>query len=192
VALLLALAIGYVLAVYHSVISRRMQELYDSSIHDSLTGMLNRHVIKKAVEHHIGRDVARRYRQSEDDQRHARSLHRRCGCCARFRGLSPDLREGDQCARLGDFAPDCDNEGAGEIAGAVLGQLSEGMPLVGAPFSVSIGIALHDGAGADFAGMHREADTALHQAKAEGRNRVAVFDPSTAVLHADPSPKVLV
>jgi GGDEF domain-containing protein len=126
--------------------------------------MLNRHVIKKAVEHHIGRDVARRYRQSEDDQRHARSLHRRCGCCARFRGLSPDLREGDQCARLGDFAPDCDNEGAGEIAGAVLDQLSEGMPLVGAPFSVSIGIALHDGAGADFAGMHREADTALHQA----------------------------
>jgi GGDEF domain-containing protein len=100
--------------------------------------------------------------------------------------------EAFQCARLGDFAPDCDNEGAGEIAGAVLGQLSEGMPLVGAPFSVSIGIALHDGAGADFAGMHREADTALHQAKAEGRNRVAVFDPSTAVLHADPSPKVLV
>lgn len=58
IALLLALAIGYVVAVYHSMISRRIQELYDSSIRDSLTGMLNRrgamHIIKKAVETHVG------------------------------------------------------------------------------------------------------------------------------------------
>ena len=58
VALLLALAIGYVVAVYHSVIARRIQELYDSSIRDSLTGMLNRlgamQVIKKSLEKHRG------------------------------------------------------------------------------------------------------------------------------------------
>jgi Diguanylate cyclase, GGDEF domain len=58
VAMLLALGIGYVVAVYHSVISRRIHELYDSSIRDSLTGMLNRrgamHVVKKALEGHAG------------------------------------------------------------------------------------------------------------------------------------------
>jgi PleD family two-component response regulator len=45
---------------------------------------------------------------------------------------------------------------------------------------VSIGIAVHEGAAADFAAMNRDADTALHQARAEGRNRIGVFEPSTA------------
>lgn len=58
VALLLALGIGYGVAVYHSVIGRRIQELHDSSIHDSLTGMLNRRgamqIIKKSLERHAG------------------------------------------------------------------------------------------------------------------------------------------
>jgi GGDEF domain-containing protein len=58
VALLLALGVGYVVAVYHSVIGRRIQELHDSSIRDSLTGMLNRRgameVIKKSLERHGG------------------------------------------------------------------------------------------------------------------------------------------
>ena len=36
-----------------------------------------------------------------------------------------------------------------------------------AAFSVSIGIAAHEGGGADYARIHREADTALHQARAE-------------------------
>jgi GGDEF domain-containing protein len=67
------------------------------------------------------------------------------------------------------------------------------MPIVGAPFSVSIGIAVHDGAGAEFDRLHRNADHALHQARAEGRNRVGVFEPSTAAaFQSDGPPKVTV
>ena len=51
------------------------------------------------------------------------------------------------------------------------------MTLVGAPFTVSIGIAVSDGDETDFAQMHRNADTALHQARAEARNRISVFEP---------------
>lgn len=104
------------------------------------------------------------------------------------------LRPGDECARLGDefmiYAPDCDGDGALEIANAILRRLTkQGMPLVGAAFSVSVGIAVHEGEGSDYARMHREADTALHQARAEGRNRVGVFDPAAPVF-PDPLPKV--
>ena len=112
--------------------------------------------------------------------------------------IRKSIRPGDECARLGDefliYAPDCDAEGAKKIAGAILARLSgQGMPLVGAPFSVSIGIAAHKNGAADYARMHREADTALHQARAEGRNRIVVFDAATAPpLHSDQPPRVLV
>ncbi|HET9936412.1 MAG TPA: diguanylate cyclase [Methyloceanibacter sp.] len=60
-ALLLALAIGYAAAVYHGAMQRRMRELYDSSIRDSLTGMFNRRgamdLMKKAVDRHAGRSA---------------------------------------------------------------------------------------------------------------------------------------
>jgi diguanylate cyclase (GGDEF)-like protein len=112
--------------------------------------------------------------------------------------IRESMRENDECARLGDefliFAPDCDTEGATDIARNILAQMSgKGMPMVGAPFSVSIGIASHDGAGAEFDRMHLDADTALHQARAEGRNRVGVFEPSTApAFQSDGPPKVTV
>jgi diguanylate cyclase (GGDEF)-like protein len=96
---------------------------------------------------------------------------------------------------LGDefliFAPDCDGEAAKQIARQILARLSaQGMPLVGAAFSVSIGITTHDGDGADFARLHREADSALHQARAEGRNRIAMFEPPAAAALSDPTRKV--
>ena len=203
-ALLLALVIGYYVAVYHASIHRRMQELYDSSIRDSLTGLLNRRgameVIKKSLERHAGRSAMLlvdidNLKMINDMRGHSTGD----AVVARTsEAIRDSVREGDECARLGDefliFAPDCDTGGAAEIARRILGRLSgQGMPLVGAPFSVSIGIALHTGAGADFAGMHRDADSALHQARAEGRNRVSVFEPSTAAaFQSDGPPKVTV
>jgi diguanylate cyclase (GGDEF)-like protein len=202
IALLLALAIGYVVAVYHSVIRRRIQELYDSSIRDSLTGMLNRRgamlIIKKALESHTGTSAMMlvdidNLKMINDMRGHSTGD----AVVARASdAIRRSLRAGDECARLGDefliFAPDCDGGCARDIAKQILARLSgQGMPLVGAPFSVSIGVAVHEGAGADFARLHREADTALHQARAEGRNRVVVFEPSSAAgLHSDPPPKV--
>jgi diguanylate cyclase (GGDEF)-like protein len=200
IALLLALAIGYVVAVYHSVIGRRIHELYDSSIRDSLTGMLNRrgamHVIKKSVESHVGTSAMMlvdidNLKMINDMRGHSTGD----AVVARTSdAISSSLRAGDECARLGDeflvFAPDADAEGAKQIASQILARLSaQGMPLAGAPFSVSIGIATYEGAGGDFARMHREADTALHQARAEGRNRIVVFGPPALPLHSDP-PKV--
>jgi len=204
VALLLALAIGYVVAVYHSAIHRRIHELYDSSIRDSLTGLLNRRgamqVIKKSLERHPGGSALLlvdidNLKMINDMRGHATGD----AVVARTSdAIRESIREGDECARLGDefliFAPDCDTEAATEIARRILGRLSgQGMPIVGAPFSVSIGIAVHDGAGAEFDRLHRNADHALHQARAEGRNRVGVFEPSTAsVFQPDQPPKLTV
>jgi diguanylate cyclase (GGDEF)-like protein len=204
VALLLALAIGYVVAVYHSAIRRRIQELYDSSIRDSLTGMLNRRgamqIIKKSLEAHPGRSAMLlvdidNLKMINDMRGHATGD----AVIARAsEAIRESMREGDECARLGDefliYAPDCDTEGAKDIAQHILAQLSgQGMPLVGAPFSVSLGIAVHEGVGADFARLYRNADHALHQARAEGRNRVGVFEPSTAApFQPDLPPKLTV
>jgi len=64
------------------------------------------------------------------------------------------------CARLGGdefiiFAPDCDLDGAKAIARQILDRLSKHeMPLAGVKFSVSIGIALHEGADNDFAKLY--------------------------------------
>jgi len=203
-ALLLALLTGYLVAVYHASIHRRMQELYDSSIRDSLTGLLNRRgamqVIKKSVEQHAGQSAMLlvdidNLKMINDMRGHATGD----AVVARTSdAIRESIREGDECARLGDefliFAPDCDTEAATEIARRILGRLSgQGMPIVGAPFSVSIGIAVHDGAGAEFDRLHRNADHALHQARAEGRNRVGVFEPSTAsVFQPDQPPKLTV
>jgi diguanylate cyclase (GGDEF)-like protein len=202
VALLLALAIGYVVAVYHSAIHRRIHELYDSSIRDSLTGLLNRRgamqVIKKSLERHPGGSALLlvdidNLKMINDMRGHSTGD----AVVARTsEAIREGMREGDECARLGDefliFAPNCDTEGATEIARRILGRLSgKGMRLVGAPFSVSIGIALHTGAGADFAAMHRDADSALHQARAEGRSRIGVFEPSTATAFQPDQPSKL-
>lgn len=202
VSLLLALAIGYVVAVYHSVISRRLHELYESSIRDSLTGMLNRrgamHVIKKALERHPGPcamllvDIDN-LKMINDMRGHSTGD----AVVARTsEAIRKSLRRGDDCARLGDeflvYAPDCDTEEAMKIARAILKRLAgQGMPLAGAPFSVCIGVAVHEGPGADFARMHRDADHALHQAKAEGSSRIVTFEPSTAApLQPGHHPKV--
>ena len=204
VALLLALGIGYGVAVYHSVIGRRIQELHDSSIRDSLTGMLNRRgamqIIKKSLERHAGSGAMLlvdidNLRMINDMRGHSTGD----AVVARTSdAIRKSIRPGDECARLGDefliYAPDCDAQGAQDIADAILVRLSgQGMPLVGAPFSVSIGIARREGGEADYARMHREADTALHQARAEGRNRIVTFDAATAIpLHAGRPPSVLV
>jgi two-component sensor histidine kinase len=80
------------------------------------------------------RGAGGRYRQSQDDQRLARTGD---AVVARTSdAIRKSIRRGDECARLGDefliYAPDCDAEGAKKIAGAILARLSgQGMPLVG-------------------------------------------------------------
>jgi diguanylate cyclase (GGDEF)-like protein len=98
--------------------------------------------------------------------------------------IRQSIRQGDECARLGGdefiiFAPDCDLEGAKEIAQLILDKLSKHeMPLAGVSFSVSIGIAVHEGAHTDFAKMYHDADEALYQARTDGKSRIGLFTPS--------------
>jgi GGDEF domain-containing protein len=66
------------------------------------------------------------------------------------------------------------------MAERILTALSEeGMLVAGAPFSVSVGIAACDGNGAEFARMHRDAETALRQARSDGE-RIGMATPSEA------------
>jgi diguanylate cyclase (GGDEF)-like protein len=190
-ALLLALAIGYAAAVYHGAMQRRMHELRDSSLRDSLTGMFNRRgamdVVKKDVERYAGPSAMLivdidNLKLINDMRGHTTGD---AVLALTSEAIRAKLEDGDQCARLGDefliFAPGRDAAGANELAREILGRLlEEGMPLAGASFSVSVGIAVSDGKETDFVEMHRNADSALHQARAEGRNRISVFEPDGA------------
>jgi diguanylate cyclase (GGDEF)-like protein len=106
--------------------------------------------------------------------------------------IRASLRAGDECARLGDefliFAPGRDTAGAKELAHQILAQIAGGMRLAGAQFSVSIGIAVSHGGRADFILMSRHADSALNQARTEGRNRIGVYGP---LIAAEPDPEKL-
>jgi diguanylate cyclase (GGDEF)-like protein len=201
VALILALAIGLLTERYHSAMRHRMHALYESSIRDSLTGLLNRRgaieVINKSLAEHTGNSAALlididNLKMINDLRGHvagdaviARTAEVVC----------QSIREGDECARFGGdefivFAPDCDLAGAKEIAEQILRKLAKhDMPLAGVRFSLSIGIAVHEGADADFARMYREADEALQRARSEGKGRIGLFIPSESVSE-DPSDRI--
>ena len=184
-ALILAVVVGYFVARYHATMRRRIKELHDISIQDSLTGFYNRRgameIIKKALESHVGKSVVMlvdidNLTAINDTRGHVAGD----AVIARTsEAIGRSLRPGDQCSRFGDefmiYAPDCDEAGAKKIAENILSILSkEGMSLMGAPPSVSIGITACVGDAGDFARMHREADAALRRVRGEGRNRIGI------------------
>jgi len=189
-ALIVALVIGYLVALFYSAMHHRVQQLYDSSIRDSLTGLLNR----RGAMDTIGKSLARHEASNATllvDIDNLKMINDMRGhttgdavIALTAEAVRESIREGDECARFGGdefliFAPDCDANEAAKIAKRILARLSgQSMPLAGARFSVSIGIAIHDGAHADFARMYRDADAALYQAREEGKSRIGVFEPS--------------
>ena len=190
-ALILALVIGFLVERYHSAMRHRMDELYDSSIRDSLTGLLNRRgaieVINKSLAQHSGSNATLLI--DVDNLKMINDLRGHVAGDAVIARtaevICQSIRAGDECARFGGdeflvFAPDCDLDGAKEIARQILDKLNKhAMPLAGVRFGVSIGVAVHEGADVDFARMYREADEALYQARSEGKSRVGLFTPST-------------
>lgn len=184
-AMLLALLVGYLVARYHAAMQRRIRELYESSIHDSLTGLYNRRgvmeVIKKDLETRVGKSALLlvdidNLSAINDARGHV------AGDAVLARtseAIRNNLRDGDLCGRFGDefivYAPGCDAAAAAGMAQKVLTSLSkEGMPLARADFSVSIGVATCDNDRSEFARMYREAEEALRGARSEGRNRVGI------------------
>jgi diguanylate cyclase (GGDEF)-like protein len=189
-ALILALVIGLLAERYHSAMRHRIQEYYDTSIRDSLTGLLNRRgavtAIDKALARYTGTNAT--LLVDVDNLKMINDLRGHVAGDAVIaltaETIRQSIREGDECARLGGdefivFAPNCDLEGAKEIARLILQKLSKHeMPLVGVGFSVSIGIAVHQGIDVDFAKMYHDADEAMYQARADGKSRIGLFTPS--------------
>jgi diguanylate cyclase (GGDEF)-like protein len=189
-ALLLALAIGYLATRYYSAMRNRMQELYENSIRDSLTGLLNRRgaieAITRALARHPGTNAT--LLVDIDNLKMINDLRGHiAGDAVIVRtadAIRQSIREGDGCARLGGdefiiFAPKCDFDGAKVIAQNIITTLSkQRMPLAGVSFGVSIGIAVHEGADTDFTQMYREADLALVAAREEGKSRIGQYVPT--------------
>lgn len=191
-ALILALMIGLLAERYHSIMRHRIQEYYETSIRDSLTGLLNRRgavdAINQALTQRHGEHATLlidvdNLKMINDLRGHVAGDAVIARTAETIREV---IREGDVCARLGGdefiiFAPDYDLERAEKIARQILEQLSKhAMPLAGAKFTVSIGIALHDGTDADFATLYHNADKALYQARADGKSRIGLFTPSAS------------
>ena len=189
-ALIVALVIGLLVTLYDSAIRRRIQELYDCSIRDGLTGLLNRRGAMDAINGSLTRHAASiasllvdidNLKKVNDVRGHVAG-DAVITCTAEV--IRESIREGDECARVGGdefliFAPDCDNDGAEEIARRILARVSKHwMPLAGVRFNVSIGIAVHRGGYADFAQMYYDAAEALHHARAEGKDRIGLFAPT--------------
>jgi diguanylate cyclase (GGDEF)-like protein len=189
-ALIVSLIIGYIIALYHFDLTHRIEEHYHTSIRDGLTGLLNRRGALDAIRRALERRTASYatllvdiddLKAVNDTRGHA---HGDAVIGALAAVIRESIREGDDCARLGGdefmiFAPDCDADGASEIARRILAAVAAPRgELQGAGFSVSIGIAVQDQAGADFDRMYREADAALYYAKSGGKHRFACFDQS--------------
>jgi diguanylate cyclase (GGDEF)-like protein len=189
-ALVMALVIGYIVALYYSALHQRMQQLYDNSIRDSLTGLLNRRGVIDAM----GKSLARHQASNAmlvidvDDLKMINDLRGHATGDAVIaltaEAARESVRAGDQCARFGGdefliFAPGCDVDEATKIANRIMVRLSrQSLPLAGARFSVSIGIVVHDGGHADFDRMYRDADAALYRGREDGKSRIGVFEPN--------------
>jgi diguanylate cyclase (GGDEF)-like protein len=191
-ALLLALAIGYLVTRYYSAMHNRMREFYENSIRDSLTGLLNRRgaieAINKSLARHPGTNAT--LLVDIDNLKMINDLRGHIAGDAVIvrtaQAIRQSIRDGDGCARLGGdefiiFAPECDFDCAKTIAQNIITKLSrQKMPLAGVRFGVSIGIAVHEGADTDFTQMYREADTALIAAREEGKSRIGRYVPTVA------------
>lgn len=187
-ALVASLIIGYIIALYHFDLNHRIEEHYHTSIRDGLTGLLNRRGALDAIRRSLERRTAS-YATLLVDIDDLKSLNDTGGhahgdaVIGRLASIVREsIREGDDCARLGGdefmiFAPDCDADGAAEIARRILAAVAAPRAeLGGAGFSVSIGIAVRDHADADFDRMYREADAALYHAKSGGKQRFSYFE----------------
>jgi diguanylate cyclase (GGDEF)-like protein len=199
-ALVLALMIGYGVERYYSAMQGRMQALYESSTHDSLTGLHNRRGAMDAVPALLARR-AKTYAALLIDIDGLKLINDMRGHATGDAiiaiiadAIRDSIREGDECARIGGdeffvFAADCTTDEAMAIARRILDKLAKpALSLSGARASVSIGIVVLDGADAEFNRMYRDADHALYQARYEGKSRIGLFVADVAETMDSPAP----
>lgn len=190
-ALIAAIAIGYLTARYHYYLDHRIQGHYHLSIHDELTGLLNRRGALQAV------DAALSLRASSyaailvdvDDLKSINDGHGHAAGDDFLRrvalAMRAAVRNADICARLGGdefliFAAGCDLDAAAEIARRILSRVYAHESTGISGFGVSIGICIAANSSVDFETMYRSADRALYSAKSSGKNRYVVSEPLAA------------
>jgi diguanylate cyclase (GGDEF)-like protein len=190
--------IGYLITRYHSTLQRRMRELYESSIRDSLTGLMNRRGAMATISRCFAEPASSyamllvdidNLKLINDLQGHATgdAVLARVGATIR-----DTIGESDKCARFGGdeflvLSPNCDEECAMKLAKDILNRLTRlDMKLAGVNFKISVGISVQKGTDAEFAKMYADADAALHYVRAEGKTRIGLY--SDTVTETSPSP----
>lgn len=191
-AMLTALLLGYLAALYDYAMADRIAEQERLSVRDELTGLFNRRGAIGAVREAL-KTAAASYAAiivDVDDLKGLNDTHGHAAGDDFLRkvadAMRTSVRERDVGARLGGdefliFAAGCDLDLATDIAQRILQKVyARDAARHSAHFGVSIGIAIAASVEADFESMYRCADQALYRAKAAGRNRYAVFDPVAA------------
>ncbi len=168
---------------------QRIQEL---ARYDSLTGLPNRYMVNEVLDKTLARckryerrfallfiDLDR-FKYVNDNLGHAAGDELLREVSRRLSGL---LREADLLGRLGgdEFVviteAQCDPATLAKIASRILGVLAEPLMLEGCriAISASIGIVTYPNDAGDGPGLLKSADTAMYQAKANGKNTFAFF-----------------
>lgn len=185
-ALFMALVLGYFAARYQYDLYDQIQRHYQSSMHDELTALFNRRGALAAVATALARRKATTHATLLVDIDNFKNINDTYGHAAGdsviarlAASINRCIRAGDICARLGGdefmiFAPDCDLDGAREIAERLLNSVRTDLGADAAAYTISVGISVEKHLNADFDAMYRRADTALYQAKSDGKNRFAV------------------
>ncbi len=178
-------------------LSRLKEELRHQAYHDPLTGLANRALFAERVEEQL---IAPReglctvvlfldlddFKIVNDTLGHAAGDRLLAAVADRIRGC---VRSDDLAARLGgdEFAvlltDEIELERALAVAKRMIDALQVSFPIQGQEISIggSIGIAVARGIGEHADELLRNADVAMYTAKAAGKRRAAVFEPT---MHA--------
>jgi diguanylate cyclase (GGDEF)-like protein/PAS domain S-box-containing protein len=165
------------------------------ALHDALTGLANRTLLEDRLSHDIAQ--ARRNKKQVAvlmlDLDHFKTINDSLGhhvgdqlleaVAVRLRAC---LREGDTAARLGgdEFVVGLPDIGSGDaaevVAGKILVALMEPFPIEDRKLHIggSIGIGLYPDDGEDSGSLLRAADTAMYDAKQNGRGVYRFFTPA--------------
>jgi diguanylate cyclase (GGDEF)-like protein len=185
-ALILSAAIGLIAALYADAMRRRIDDLYEYSLRDELTGLLNRRGAMTIIN---GSPALRSAQFASillniDDLKRINDLHGPSSGDAVISWtaniIRDSIREGDECARVGGdefliLAPACDEHAATEIAQRILHTQSQNwLKKVGVRFTLSIGVAVHRNGHGDFAQVYYDAAEALIESRTERRERLLI------------------
>jgi diguanylate cyclase (GGDEF)-like protein len=176
--------------------ARLLDQIRHQALHDALTGLPNRALILDRVEQLLARTRRNRSRASvlfldldgfkeiNDTLGHAAGDQLLRGVAAR---LSACLRPSDTIGRLGGdefiilVESEHDGVSAELVAERLHAALQESFQIAETTVSVTASIGIADGDRPSPGDMLRDADIALYQAKADGKNRAVVFRPE---MHA--------